>query len=109
MTLFCKNCGTILMPAKHGGKTRLRCLNCKFSTGLNKRDRIAIKEEVKLKKEDQIEVVDKKVEILPKTKEECPKCHNMEAYYWVTQTRGADEAPTQFFKCTKCMHAWRRY
>lgn len=106
--IFCEKCGTILMPAKHGGKTRLRCPKCKFSTGIGKQ-KITLKEEIKLKKEDQIEVVDKKVETLPKTKEECPKCHNGEAYYWVVQTRGADEAPTQFFKCTKCLHAWRKY
>jgi DNA-directed RNA polymerase subunit M len=107
--MFCQKCGSIMVPAKHGGKTRLRCPRCKFSTIMNKKDKIAIKEEVKIKKTDQIEVVDKKIETLPKTKEECPKCHHAEAYYWVVQTRSADEAPTQFFKCTKCMHTWRKY
>ena len=107
MTIFCEKCGSILMPAKHGGKSRMRCPRCKFS--IAKKEKITIKEKVKLKKEDQIEVVDKKIETLPKTKEECPKCHHDEAYYWVVQTRSADEAATQFFKCTKCMHTWRSY
>ena len=101
--MFCSRCGSILVPAKFGGKTRLRCPRCKFSIS------IAKKQEIKLKKEDQIEVVDKKVEILPKIKEECPKCHFNEAYYWDVQTRSADEAATQFFKCVKCMHTWRKY
>ena len=74
-----------------------------------KKEKIMLKEEIKSKQEDQIEVIEKKVETLPKTKEECPKCHHQEAYYWVVQTRSADEAPTQFFKCTKCMNTWRQY
>lgn len=105
--MFCPKCGSILVPKKYAGKMRMKCPRCKYSE--SKTQKISIKEVVKLKKEDQIEVVGKKVDILPKTKEECPKCHNGEAYYWVVQTRSADEAPTQFFKCTKCMHTWRRY
>ena len=107
--IFCQKCGTIMIPAKHGGKTRLRCPKCRFSTAIAKKQKIAIKEEVKTTKESKIEVIDKKVEILPKTKEECPKCHHTEAFYWLVQTRGADEPETQFFKCTKCMHTWRKY
>ena len=68
-----------------------------------------IKEEVQEKKEDKIEIVDKKVETLPKTKEDCPKCKNPDAYYWLVQTRAADEAATRFFRCTKCSHTWRSY
>ena len=105
--MFCPRCGSILMPVKYAGKTRLRCPRCKYSE--NQKSKITLKEEVKLKKQDQIEVVDKKVDTLPKIKEECPKCHNNEAFYWEVQTRSADEAATQFFKCTKCMHTWRSY
>ena len=107
--MFCDKCGSILLPAKIAGKTRLKCPRCKFSTSLGKNGKITLKEEIKQKKEDQIEVVEKKIETLPKIKEECPKCHFHEAYYWDVQTRSADEAPTQFFKCTKCMHTWRKY
>ncbi len=70
---------------------------------------LVIKEEVKGEKNEKIAVVDKRVEILPKTKEDCPKCKNTEAYYWLLQTRAADEAATRFFRCVKCNHTWRVY
>jgi DNA-directed RNA polymerase subunit M len=44
---------------------------------------------------------------MPTTKVECPKCNNKEAFWWMVQTRGADESPTQFFRCTKCSYTWR--
>jgi DNA-directed RNA polymerase subunit M len=28
---------------------------------------------------------------------------------WQVQTRGGDEASTQFFRCTKCGHTTREY
>ena len=70
---------------------------------------MVINEEVKERKRDKIEVVDKKIEILPRTKETCPKCGFEEAYFSILQTRSADEAPTRFFKCVKCDHSWRSY
>lgn len=48
-----------------------------------------------------------KLRTMPVTKTECPKCANREAYWWMVQTRGADESPTQFFRCTKCSYTWR--
>jgi DNA-directed RNA polymerase subunit M len=46
---------------------------------------------------------------LPTTATECPKCGNNTAFWWMLQTRSADEATTQFFRCTKCSHTWRNY
>lgn len=46
---------------------------------------------------------------LPKTKITCPKCENIEAFWWMQQTRGADEPPTLFYRCTKCGYSWRSY
>tara|TARA_Y100000310_G_C20650818_1_gene799312 strand:- start:76 stop:345 length:270 start_codon:yes stop_codon:yes gene_type:complete len=43
------------------------------------------------------------------SKEECPKCANIGAYWWTEQTRSSDEPETQFFRCTKCKHTWREY
>jgi len=104
--IFCARCGSILLPQKKGKKTIMAC-SCGYKE--KNKENILIREEIKDDKKDKIEVVDKKIETLPKTKEECPKCKNSDAYYWLVQTRAADEAATRFFKCTKCDHTWRRY
>ena len=46
---------------------------------------------------------------LPTTSIECPKCRNNTAFWWMLQTRSADEATTQFYRCTVCSHTWRNY
>ena len=62
-------------------------------------------------KKSKIIVLDEKskIDILPKTDTQCPKCENREAYWWMQQMRAADEPPTRFFKCTKCGNVWREY
>ena len=45
--MFCDKCGSILLPAKVAGKTRLKCPRCKFSTSLRKNGKITLKEEIK--------------------------------------------------------------
>ena len=84
-------------------------MSCSCGYKEKNKESLVIREETKETREDKIEVVDKKIETLPKTKEECHKCKNMVAYYWDVQTRSADEAPTRFFRCTKCNHTWRAY
>lgn len=54
-------------------------------------------------------VLEEKGSTLPTTAEQCPKCGNMEAYWVLRQTRGADEPETRIFECTKCGHKWREY
>jgi len=104
--MFCEKCGSLLVPKKDGKKLNIKC-KCGYKP--KKKEGLVIKEEVKLTKIDEINVIDKKVEVLPKTREECQKCHNKEAYYWLVQTRAADEAATRFFKCVKCNYTWRSY
>ena len=104
--MFCPKCQSILLPIKRPNKTTFSC-SCGYKS--KNKEKITISEEIKEQKRDKIEVIDKKVDILPKTKEECPKCKHEEAYYWLVQTRAADEAPTRFFRCGKCNHVWRSY
>jgi DNA-directed RNA polymerase subunit M len=52
---------------------------------------------------------DKGPDTLPTTAIDCPKCGNNNAFWWMLQTRSADEATTQFYRCTKCGHTWRNY
>ena len=105
--MFCEKCGSILIPKKDDRKTVLFCNSC--GSASKKKETIILKEKVQLSKKDQIEVVDKKVETLPKIKEKCSKCGHPEAYYWLVQTRAGDEAETRFFRCAKCNHVWRAY
>jgi len=52
---------------------------------------------------------DQQVNTLPTIRMECPKCGNMLVFVWQVQTRGGDEASTQFMRCTKCNHTFREY
>jgi len=54
-------------------------------------------------------VLEKKIDILPKTRIECPKCGNKEAFWILRQTRASDEPETRIYTCTKCEHRWRAY
>lgn len=103
--MFCSKCGSILVPKKGRKKTSLVCNNCGYKT--KQKEPMVLKEKVSLEKKDEIEVVDKRIETLPKTNEECPKCKHLGAYFWTVQTRAGDEAETRFFECTKCKHRWR--
>ena len=104
--MFCEKCGNLLVPKKEGKKIDASC-DCGFVP--KKRPDLVLKEEIKLDRKDEIEVMDKKVEVLPRTNEECPKCKHKEAFYWLVQTRASDEASTRFFKCVKCQYTWRSY
>ena len=37
----------------------------------------------------------------------CGKCGNWGAFYYLLQTRRADEPTTRFYKCTKCGKQWK--
>jgi len=104
---FCPKCGTILLPEKENNKTRMICNSCKYKSKTS--SSIIIKEKIKLNKEDKIEIIENRIETMPKTNVKCPKCENPKAYYWTVQTRAGDEAETRFFECVKCKHRWRSY
>tara|TARA_Y100000310_G_scaffold307746_1_gene350111 strand:+ start:966 stop:1280 length:315 start_codon:yes stop_codon:yes gene_type:complete len=101
---FCPKCANLLIPKK--GRKLITC-SCGYRS--KQKPNLVIKEKINLSKEDKIEVVDKKIETLPKTNEECPKCEHGKAYYWTLQTRAGDEAETRFFECVKCRNRWRSY
>src|SRR3989338_6031544 len=107
--MFCKDCGSILLPKKLGEKTVLMCGSCGYinsDTGAAK-----ITESVKKteKKDERLFAAAEEKITAPITEIECPKCHNATAYYWTRQTRAGDEGETKFHQCTKCRHKWREY
>jgi len=107
---FCPKCGSLMIPKREGNQTFLVCRKCGYKEipkGVSLREEKRIEHSVK----DKTIVVETPVEVkvLPKTRAECPKCGHNEAYWWMIQTRRADEAPTRFFRCTKCGYTWREY
>lgn len=107
MIQFCPKCKSILRPRKENEKIILYC-SCGY-TAKSGQDNSSLKDGQKKEKEVELDVADENHEVLPITKEDCPKCGNKEAYYWLVQTRAADEAATKFLKCTKCKKTWRDY
>lgn len=102
---FCVRCGGLLLPDK-SGKKRFVCGSCGAKSEI--KDKVLIKEKIN-NKDEKIGVVEKNVEVNPKTDANCDKCGNKLAFYWTVQTRAGDEAETRFFQCTKCGHRWREY
>ncbi len=104
---FCDSCGLVLIAKKEGSKSFLVCRKCGYKSKDYKP--LEIREKVQKAPMEEVIVIEKSEEALPKTKTVCPKCQNKEAFWWIQQTRSADEAPTLFLRCTKCKHSWREY
>ena len=103
--MFCPKCGSILMPKTKNNKKVVEC-----SCGYKEKDLSSFKKITETtNNQEGIAVVDKEVDILPETEEECPKCEHKIASYWTIQTRAGDEPETKFLKCKKCKHTWRDY
>ncbi|MEM1508890.1 MAG: transcription factor S [Thermofilaceae archaeon] len=108
---YCPKCGSLMLPQRRNDKTVLRCQRCGYESLADNKEAYKVKRTVQRKPDDVILVIDSnvKVEVLPKTKIECPRCRSEEAYYWEMQTRAGDEPATRFFKCVKCGYVWREY
>ncbi|MCS7097449.1 MAG: transcription factor S [Candidatus Methanomethyliaceae archaeon] len=105
---FCPNCKNLLLMDRK--RNVMKCKKCGYEKEA-KNTSYRVVETLNISKETLIikEIKEKVDATLPKTKAECLKCGNREAYYWMMQTRRADEAPTRFYRCTKCGHTWREY
>lgn len=103
---FCKKCGSIMVPSKKTKHVYLLCRKCGYKT---KKMIKSLKISEKPHEHSKIVILEKNESNLPVIDKMCPKCEGMKAYYWLQQTRSADEPPTQFFKCTICGHTWREF
>jgi len=100
--MFCPKCKSLMMPKSEKGQSLMVCA---CGHRVKKENAGAIKEKVTQHKE--VTVVDKEIQVLPKTEIICLKCNHKEAYWWEQQIRSADEPATRFYKCAKCSHVWR--
>lgn len=98
---FCPKCGSILIPAG----SEVVCKSCGHKEAAGE---MKLFKEVK-KDKKKIEAASCEVETLPTMQIKCPKCGHHEAYFWTMQTRAGDEPETQFYRCKKCNHSWRKY
>ncbi|MGQ9759519.1 MAG: transcription factor S [Candidatus Methanomethylicaceae archaeon] len=102
---FCPNCNSILLVDRK--RKILLCRKCGYEKDGGCEGQRFV-ESINSPKETVI-VKSSEGRVLPITRSECRRCGNLEAYYWMMQTRRADEAPTRFYRCTKCGHTWREY
>lgn len=87
------------------GKVKFVCRKCGW-TGKSNKLKIVNSNP---KKEKLFFVKEKDDNDMPTIKEKCPECGHNKAYYFLIQTRAADEPATKFFKCVECGHKWREY
>ena len=103
---FCPKCKSLMLPKKSGSKTVMACTQCHAT---DDKAEVTILSEV-TQAPHKIEVIEPSDKgHLPLTDIKCEKCSHKKAYYWLIQTRAADEAATKFYKCEKCEHIWREY
>jgi DNA-directed RNA polymerase subunit M len=112
---FCPTCGCRLEPKKtgEGNSFVLCCSKCNFTKKPDDKKAEARTGAVLNPKPKPFMTViseeDQKISTMATIKMKCEKCDNNEVYVWQVQTRGGDEASTQFMRCTKCGHTFREY
>jgi transcription factor S len=105
---FCPKCGALLLPRKDSKGIVNACTSCKYVDKAGSAQ-TKISERNLTKKEIQVVSDDSDDISLPLTDAKCEQCNHTKAYYWLVQTRAADEPETKFLKCEKCKHTWRDY
>lgn len=110
---FCPECGCRLEPKKAKGSAVLACTKCSFvKEAAGTRSQARVIKVITPKTQPFMTVIseeEQKIKTMPTIRVECEKCGNNLVYVWQVQTRGGDEASTQFMRCTKCGHTFREY
>lgn len=107
---FCPRCKSVMVLTKKDGKAVWRCPKCGYEEEAGTGNAKLVERTMVAKRDDKPIVLTKSSEeALPKVRKTCPRCGYEEAYFWVQQTRAADEPPTRFYKCVRCGYVWREY
>lgn len=104
---FCPKCGTKLQVKRGKESLFYSCPKCGHEERVH-----TVERSIETRRKDSaVKIIKKETDLnpLPVISTVCSQCKNKEAYWWISQTRGADESATQFFKCTKCGYTWREY
>jgi DNA-directed RNA polymerase subunit M len=110
---FCQNCGCRLEPRKVDEQVVLACSKCDYTKQVSgNRSQAKVVKVISPSTQPFMTVVtaeESKISTMSTIKMKCEKCPNTECFVWQVQTRGGDEASTQFLRCTKCGHTFREY
>ncbi len=111
---FCPKCGALMVAKRdnNNGELYWACPQCGYREqhSVSSSNLSVLRHTIEHSEKERIVVISNQpTEVLPRTRATCPRCGHGEAYYWLVQTRRADEPPTRFFKCVNCGHVWREY
>lgn len=112
---FCPRCGSVMYPKVKDGRHILFCPRCGYEldAGDEAIEAYRVKRRVEHSPKEKIIVVDPdnmpSTAVLLKGQVVCPKCGSDEVYFWMMQTRSADEPSTRFYRCKGCGYTWREY
>ena len=96
--MFCSKCKALMYPEDNF----FVCKKCGNKTKKSGSNVVVTKQ-----KEKELQILEDKIDVLPKIRVTCPKCGNNEASWILRQMRGSDEPETRFYTCTKCNFKWR--
>jgi DNA-directed RNA polymerase subunit M len=105
---FCPKCDSVMLPKKVGDGLILTCSGCGHIIKDVESGEYRLVKKFE-QKDEKVEIVEEEPSTLPTVNIRCESCGNSKAYWWLRQTRGADEPTTRFLRCTKCSHTWREY
>ena len=103
---FCPKC--VFRLKKSSSNSVLSCPKCNYTEGQESEIQDQVSEE-ETKPDFLVLDENEGKETMPTIEIEGEKCGNNEAFWWMLQTRSADEPTTQFYRCTKCEYTWRNY
>ena len=110
---FCPGCGCRLEPKKSKDGTVLSCTKCGYTKqAQNNRAQANVVKVITPKSQPFMTVIseaEQNINTMQTIRMKCEQCGNNEVFVWQVQTRGGDEASTQFMRCTKCGHTFREY
>ena len=109
---FCPKCETRMKPRIEQGI--VLCPKCGFTADKEEQESVPKKKISSVQESissSSLKVMDtdKSPDALPTTTVECPKCGNNTAFWWMLQTRSADEANTKFYRSPNGVPTGRNY